>query len=148
MQSAAGGTSQRLKPAFAMVCSRSRIPIPPPDTVPALLIVVIPSSPNSRPSGMSAVYDPVVLSRSQRKMRQDRDAHSRILTPGTTRYAGAGLDLRSVPLWTRMLQARIDLCTPAETPIGADAGSGVDRQKVAMFTSFTPRVQGRCAGLP
>src|ERR1700722_15881629 len=45
MQSAAGGTSQRLKPAFAIVCSRSRIPIPPLDTVPALLIVVITFSP-------------------------------------------------------------------------------------------------------
>src|SRR5277367_2924945 len=41
MQSAAGGTIQRLKPAFAMVCSRSKIPDPLPGAVPALLIVVI-----------------------------------------------------------------------------------------------------------
>src|SRR6202030_1114807 len=47
MQSAAGGTSHRLKPAFAIVCSRSRIPAPAPGTVPALLIVVIQSSPTA-----------------------------------------------------------------------------------------------------
>jgi hypothetical protein len=51
MQSAAGGTSQRLKPAFAIVCSRSRIPIPPPDIVPAPLIVVIHSSPTAALAG-------------------------------------------------------------------------------------------------
>src|ERR1700704_6864848 len=63
MQSAAGGTSQRLKPAVAMVRSLSRNPPPAPDMLPALLIVVIVSSPNSMPLlGMSAVHDPVILS--------------------------------------------------------------------------------------
>src|SRR5580698_4138384 len=47
MQSAAGGTNQRLKPAFAMVCSRSRIPTSAPDIVLPLLIVVIGSSPTA-----------------------------------------------------------------------------------------------------
>src|SRR3979490_3151325 len=51
MQSAAGGTSQRLKPAFAIVCSRSRIPIPPPDIVLAPLIVALPSSPAAALAG-------------------------------------------------------------------------------------------------
>src|SRR5438876_7811329 len=41
MQSAAGGTSQRLNPDFATVCSRSRIPLPTPATVPALSTVAI-----------------------------------------------------------------------------------------------------------
>jgi hypothetical protein len=41
MQSAAGGTSQRLKPAVAIVRSLSRNPAPAPGTLPALLIVVI-----------------------------------------------------------------------------------------------------------
>src|ERR1700744_4130717 len=42
IQSPAGGTSQRLKPAAPIVRSLSRIPPPPPLMVPALLIVVIP----------------------------------------------------------------------------------------------------------
>src|SRR3954454_21307506 len=63
MQSAAGGTSQRLKPAVATVRSLSRTPAPAPDTVPALLIVVIDVSPCSPPlMGAPAVHDPVVLS--------------------------------------------------------------------------------------
>src|ERR1700712_2487304 len=62
MQSAAGGTSQRLKPAVAIVCSLSRNPAPAPDTVPALLNVVIIISPCSPPlMGASAVHNPVVL---------------------------------------------------------------------------------------
>src|ERR1700723_157404 len=51
MQSAAGGTSQRLKPALAIVCSRSRIPAPAPDMAPALLSVVINSSPAAALAG-------------------------------------------------------------------------------------------------
>src|SRR6266566_9084846 len=50
MQSAAGGTSQRLNPDFATVCSRSRIPLPTPATVPALSTVAIRPSYNS-PTG-------------------------------------------------------------------------------------------------
>src|SRR6266852_3185985 len=60
MHSAAGGTSQRLKPAIAIVRSLSRIPPPPPGMVPALLIVVIEFSLQPPVPGMSAVYDPVV----------------------------------------------------------------------------------------
>jgi|SRR4051812_7196436 hypothetical protein len=41
MQSAAGGTSQRLKPAVAIVRSLSRNPVPAPGMLPALLIDVI-----------------------------------------------------------------------------------------------------------
>src|SRR5260370_10957853 len=63
MQSAAGGTSQRLKPALAMVCSRSRIPSRAPDTLPVLLIVVIDCLPLQPPlPGRSATYDPVAFS--------------------------------------------------------------------------------------
>src|ERR1700732_5299140 len=87
MQSAAGGTSQRLKPAFATVCSRSRIPNPAPDTVPALLIDVIRSSPDSHPWRavlpptillsliLHGVQAPILLPRTIFEMRQDRDTH-------------------------------------------------------------------------
>src|ERR1700730_16147082 len=49
MQSAAGGTSQRLKPAFAIVCSRSRIPSPPPEILPAFSTVAIFTPPLEQP---------------------------------------------------------------------------------------------------
>src|SRR5579883_189038 len=55
MHSAAGGTSQRLKPALATVCSRSRIPAPAPDTGPAVSAVAIIASTGSRPSAVSAL---------------------------------------------------------------------------------------------
>src|SRR6201991_1575857 len=58
MQSAAGGTSQRLKPAVAIVRSRSRKPAPAPDTPAVLLIVVILSLPAAAILGVSAVHDP------------------------------------------------------------------------------------------
>src|ERR1700751_2229722 len=48
MQSAAGGTSQRLKPAAAIVRSLSRKPVPAELMPPVLLIVVI--RPSSQPS--------------------------------------------------------------------------------------------------
>src|SRR3979409_2709975 len=60
MQSAAGGTSHRLKPAFAIVCSRSRIPSLAPDITPALLTVVIASSLQPPVPGMSVDHHPVV----------------------------------------------------------------------------------------
>src|SRR5580692_591634 len=47
MQSAAGGTSQRLKPAVAIVRSLSRMPAPAPVMVPAPSIVAIYSSPSA-----------------------------------------------------------------------------------------------------
>ncbi len=80
MQSAAGGTSQRLKPALAIVRSLSRNPAPAPDMVPPLLMVVIEPSLQPLFLSVSAVYDPV-LSPSLRisnaaphnfRMRQDR----------------------------------------------------------------------------
>jgi hypothetical protein len=64
MQSAAGGTSQRLKPAVAIVRSLSRNPAPAPGTLPALLIVVIaifPCSPLLK-RVFFAVLDPIVVS--------------------------------------------------------------------------------------
>src|SRR5258708_4614758 len=91
MHSAAGGTSQRLKPAVAIVLSLSRIPAPAPDTVPALLIVVIETLPCSRPSrNVLAVFDPVsvlphrcsvLLPRTISRYPRDRQAHLRIQTP-------------------------------------------------------------------
>src|SRR5437868_14872223 len=52
MQSAAGGTSQRLKPAVAIVRSLSRKPAPAPEMVPALLIDVIDASPAAALCGL------------------------------------------------------------------------------------------------
>jgi hypothetical protein len=63
MQSAAGGTSQRLKPAVAIVRSLSRNPVPAPGMLPALLIVVIaifPCSPSLNWAFLSS-FDPVVF---------------------------------------------------------------------------------------
>src|SRR5258708_29823520 len=57
IQSAAGGTIQRLKPAVAIVRSLSRNPAPVPDMVP--LIVVIEPSLQQPLLGVSAAYDPV-----------------------------------------------------------------------------------------
>src|SRR5664279_4883756 len=97
MQSAAGGTSQRLKPAFAIVCSRSRIPDPAPGIVPACSIEAMCYFPlTAALVGLSAVYDPVILSSfttckllpccpAPFDMRQNREAHSKILTPDAAR---------------------------------------------------------------
>src|SRR5277367_5719285 len=100
MQSAAGGTSQRLKPAAAIVRSLSRIPPPAPDMVPALLIVVIRSSPAQPPlPDMSAVLDPVVQSPSADQHPRCCSAANlpdapgspgrirKVSTPAPTRYA-------------------------------------------------------------
>src|SRR5487761_1958615 len=85
MQSAAGGTSQRLKPAFATVCSRSRIPVPPPDIVPAPLIVVIRSSPYSHPcrACLSSTFPlyPKILKYPYCCSEQPLGAHCRWHTP-------------------------------------------------------------------
>src|SRR5262249_2612227 len=60
MHSAAGGTSHRLKPAFATVCSRSNIPNSAPGMVlPALSTVAIRPSLQPPAPGVSAVYDPI-----------------------------------------------------------------------------------------
>src|SRR6267154_2387555 len=60
MQSAAGGTSQRLKPAVAIVRSLSRIPPPPPDIIPASLIVVVIDFYLQPPFRACCRFDPVV----------------------------------------------------------------------------------------
>jgi hypothetical protein len=64
MQSAAGGTSQRLKPAVAIVRSLSRNPVPAPGILPALLIVVIAIFPCGPLLNWAFfdVFDPVVFS--------------------------------------------------------------------------------------
>src|SRR5579863_9291246 len=85
MQSAAGGTSQRLKPAFAIVCWRSKIPAPVPDTVPALLIVVIHSSPAAALAGH--VCRPRSLL--PYTLNSRRCANSRLAAPHNSRDAGA-----------------------------------------------------------
>src|SRR4051794_9581403 len=96
MHSAAGGTSQRLKPAVAMVRSRSRKPAPAPESVPALSIEAIHSSPKatllsgpplrSRSSAVAA--QPVsLLLRTMIDARQDRRAHPKTLTPNRGDYA-------------------------------------------------------------
>src|ERR1700692_2905349 len=59
MQSAAGGTSQRLTPAFSIVCSRSRIPPPAPSIVPALSTVAIHPSLAAARAGHVCTYDPL-----------------------------------------------------------------------------------------
>src|ERR1700751_4390761 len=83
MQSAAGGTSQRLKPAAAIVRSLSRKPASAPDIVRALLIVVIYSSFAAALTGHDCVYDPVPVALWQATlllpytiptMRQDRES--------------------------------------------------------------------------
>ena len=91
MQSAAGGTSQRLKPAVAIVRSLSRNPVPAPGMVPALLIDVIAIFP-LQPTvvlGVFVVFDPVVttqwnspilLCRAISGTRGDRHARSRTPT--------------------------------------------------------------------
>src|SRR5690349_5228020 len=60
MQSAAGGTSHLLNPAFATVCSRSKIPNSEPGTdLPALSTVAIRPSLQPPAPGVPAVYDPI-----------------------------------------------------------------------------------------
>src|SRR5438309_5342173 len=96
MQSAAGGTSQRLKPAVAIVFSLSRKPAPAPDTLPVLRIVVIETSPAAALRG-TCLPSSIPFSQPQQSIlwiaatiprcTRDRQAHLRILTPDATRYA-------------------------------------------------------------
>jgi hypothetical protein len=69
------------------------------------------------------------------EMRQDRkSAFENFNTPGDTLCrCRAGLDLGRLRT-PRVSQAQLNLRTPAETSIGAEAGPCVDRQKVAIFT--------------
>src|ERR1043166_1389379 len=89
MQSAAGGTSQRLKPAAAIVRSLSRNPVPAPGMLPALLIVVIAIFPCSPLLwAFITVFAPLVVSHMVEQphpaapcrsgTRGDRHARSRI----------------------------------------------------------------------
>src|SRR6516165_3295038 len=96
IQSAAGGTSQRLKPAAAIVRSLSRIPTPAPVMVPAVLAVAIYSSMQPPVPDGSAFCDPVVPASQARPalllciilvLRQDRKAHPKMQTPVAAHYA-------------------------------------------------------------
>jgi hypothetical protein len=96
MQSAAGGTSQRLKPAVAIVRSLSSNPAPAPDIVPALLIDVIQPSLQPPLPDLSAVYDPVapcaaagsplLAAHNKFRMRRHRQAQARTSTPDSIGY--------------------------------------------------------------
>src|SRR6266436_1573687 len=113
MQSAAGGTSQRLKPALAMVCSRSRIPSRAPDTLPVLLIVVIDCLPLQPPlPGRSATCDPVAFSTPANQLplccfaqfqnalgslSTSREIHLMRQDMPHMPHAGAGLDQKMCP---------------------------------------------------
>src|SRR5215213_2238998 len=89
MQSAAGGTSQRLKPAAAIVRSLSRNPVPAPGMLPALLIVdiaIFPCGPMLNWAYLPS-FDPVVVSQTADspircsmpfRNARDRHAHSKI----------------------------------------------------------------------
>src|SRR5689334_6961293 len=96
MHSAAGGTSQRLKPALAIVRSRSRKPAPAPEILPALSIVVMHSSPAaallSKTAATLQFLSPLRRSRpccsaQSPDTRQDRHAHLKTLTPRPGLYA-------------------------------------------------------------
>src|SRR5260221_6412885 len=146
MQSAAGGTSQRLKPALAMVCSRSRMPSRAPDTLPVLLIVVIDCLPLQPPlPGRSATYDPVAFSTTLLPRTIPTCAGidkriPRIPTPDATGYARCQCrprsetclpSLRFVPCHGRDSTS----AAPRRTSIGTERGTGVDRQKVGINLS-------------
>src|SRR6266852_3348221 len=156
IQSAAGGTSQRLKPAFAIVCSRSRMPsFLAPDIVPSLLIVVICPSLQPPVPSMSVDYDPIVpcpnaLRRTVRTLpsRTFPDAPgsrsaSKFLIPDATGYAHRQrrpcVENMSARLACATTQPRPILRTPAEMSIGAEAARCVDRQKVAIYPLSTIR---------
>ena len=161
MQSAAGGTSQRLKPAFAMVCSRSRIPSPPRDTAPALSSVAIRPSPTAAHAGrICRVHDPLILSSLTpckhlpccfapfRDAPGSRRAFE-IPTPVRTGYA-----LRRCPTWVLPRIAchdyrRKSALRPTErSAIGAEAAYVVDKQMVARLSAFPPcavqQAKGTC----
>src|SRR5215471_5733689 len=95
MHSAAGGTSQRLKPALAMMRSRSRIPTVEPIRPPACSIVVIGiyslwrallgallSGSGFRSSGFQSLdclaHVRLEAAAASLDMREDREAHARI----------------------------------------------------------------------
>src|SRR5580692_6035236 len=127
MQSAAGGTSQRLKPALAIVCSRSRIPAPPPDTVPALLIVVINSSPAAAHAGhvcqlrfrylwfLNRVSTPTLLPHAIFRIAPGRKVHSQIPTPDARGYARGRCRPRLFRPEPDVPATQLNLRSPAES---------------------------------
>src|SRR5882672_1536959 len=146
MQSAAGGTSQRLKPAVAIVRSLSRNPAPAPDTVPALLIVVIVVSPCRPPlMGAPAIHNPVVLGATAEQFphccsAQFQDAPGSISafenhkpqTPSTMPIAVPTSAKFGLPGNGFVSCTKHDSTSaaPRRNAIGTEAGTGVDRQKV------------------
>src|SRR5882757_5638631 len=149
MQSAAGGTSQRLKPAVAIVRSLSRNPAPAPDAVPALLIVVIETSPAAALHGAclpsSIPFQPRrhgpafrLLPRTTLRSARDRQARPKIPTPDVTGYARYRRRPRSenAPAPDRALPGHDSTSAAQRTmPIGTERGTGVDRQKVGINQS-------------
>src|SRR3984893_14886385 len=142
MQSAAGGTSQRLKPAFAIVCSRSRIPNPAPDIVPAPSIVVIHPSPTAARAGHVCYprsccpqapfrwAGPTLLLRTIFRDAPGSQKRIRVVTPDATRYAaanyaaaGVGLDLgRLSPRIARVPKRDSTSALPRRKQLGQKAG--------------------------
>src|SRR5215469_1167923 len=136
MHSAAGGTSQRLKPAFATVCSRSRIPAPAPVMVPAVSAVAIRSSlrlpMRATPFAIllsstrwDALWSIAAVQHVSQCARMQK-AHSKIPTPALWSYArcwrakwGGHRTRDSAPLRRRR--------------IGSEAVPHVDRTKVVSF---------------
>src|SRR3954462_14851743 len=123
MHRAAGGTSQRLNPAVAMVRSRSRKPAPAPESVPALSMVDMHSSPeaallNGLPrrscsSACSAAFVPAAPHNDRRAPGSSRASETlNPLTLGAMPDATAGL--LSMAHLLRISQARLDLRVSAE----------------------------------
>src|ERR1700704_5817370 len=154
MQSAAGGTSQRLKPAVAIVRSLSRSPAPAPDLVPALLLSVVINSllPLQPPlPGRSATYDPAVPKHRGEptptlllrtipecagitKRIREFQPPTRQDMPG----AGARLDPKCACPGPRCMPCHGRNSTsaaPRRIWIGTERGTGVDRQKVGVNQS-------------
>src|ERR1700712_2771051 len=142
MQSAAGAPSQRLKPVFAIVCSRSRIPPPPLEILPAFSTVAINhSSPRAARAGLvtcrgfpdtfkhSACCP---LSDGKRRNLKKQIWNS---TPGKVGYA-APVALPDLPGYATHRRVSYYRHRPGpasiERPIGAEAGRCVDWPKVAI----------------
>src|SRR3954452_19701536 len=117
MHRAAGGTSQRLNPAVAMVRSRSRKPAPAPESVPALSMVDMHSSPeaallNGLPrrscsSACSAAFVPAAPHNDRRAPGSSRA--SDVKTPNLGAMPDATAGLLSMAHLLRISQARLDL---------------------------------------
>src|SRR5579883_2255332 len=172
MHSAAGGTNQRLKPAFATVCSRSRMPAPLPDTVPAVSAVAIYASTGSRPSVVSAFgsrpqapvgYAPALRCFAQSfEMRRDQESAFRnrhTLRPIGHQFHALATIMRFVFFYFSLMTACIGGVTQPPpvrgvNSIGAEACPYVDWQMVATcgrersgLLQKRPSCKGRMAKL-